>query len=42
MGLHYALATYLARLNDWYLPVYIGWGIAMLMVRAFPRMKRKQ
>lgn len=30
MGLHYALATYLARLNDWYLPVYIGWGIAMV------------
>lgn len=30
MGLHYALATYLGRLDDWYLPVYIGWGIAMV------------
>lgn len=30
MGLHYSLDVYLGRLNDWFLLVYIGWGIAMV------------
>ncbi|MDO4544808.1 MAG: hypothetical protein Q4C25_01500 [Bacillota bacterium] len=30
MGLHYSLEVYLSRLDSWYLPVYIGWGIAMV------------
>ncbi len=29
MGFHYSLDVYLGRLDDWFLPVYIGWGIAM-------------
>lgn len=30
MGLHYSLDVYLANLNELYLPVYIGWIIAMI------------
>lgn len=29
MGYHYDLAVYMDRLNNWYIPVYAGWLIAM-------------
>lgn len=35
MGLHYSLDVYLGRLDDLYLPVYLGWAIAMVCFYLF-------
>ncbi len=35
MGLHYSLDVYMGRLDEWYLPVYIGWIIAMVCFYLF-------